>query len=414
MGVFALVLALAGCLPPPPDTAEPAAPAPQAKPVRVQAPEVQFTLPTRDAKSPYLRPSTADLDAARATLMKIVTTYTGDPNDPWAIGHGLLAQGPAMKLSDGRDAVPFLFEQYAEWRKVGSDDLVAFPTTQGPIRVEPHDDLMLKVFMEVGVPLTDRFVVQGKPATLEQLYKSSLYDAWIHDGVTSFESMNNTPWALQGLATVAPPGLEWVASDGKPMTMDAFTDAVVADLHEQTAFMRAAMAKGEKVEKRRQGIFAYTCGGQHLLQGAAYAVARGFGSAQSRQWVEDEVAVLFWRVDLELEIVDTLVEENPTYARVLLEQRMKFLGHFLESAHKLAALGLYEPTAAQQATLDKARDELVKTVQQLESKGLLEGLDGLRDAPDPRMNQAFLDFVGDSAHSVRGIDLSTGAGSIRY
>ncbi|MCB9678819.1 MAG: hypothetical protein H6737_27190 [Alphaproteobacteria bacterium] len=406
------VLSLA-CIPEPPKQPDPP---PTPKPTKVFAPDVNVAPPTRDAASPYIQPSTPELDHARAKLLEVVTTYAPDPESPWAIGHGLLVLGPDMKLTDGRSAVPYLFERYAEWVDVGDEKLVSFPAKEGPILIEPHSDLVLKALTEIGVPLDKTFRVEGKPATVEQVYLNSLFEAYYHDADhLGFTSPNDTPWALQALSSQAPSGLLWTAADGQQMRMDGFTDAVVDDLWAQTAFMREAMGKGQRVAKRRQGIYAYTCGGAHMFQGAGYAVARGFGAPDTRQHVVDLVDVLYWSVDNELWNLDETEKQAPQFATQLLEQRVKFLGHFLETTHKLAALGLYTPDDAQKAKLDFARDELVRTVGRLENETqLFQDLPALRAIPDPTKHQLYLDTLGDSAHAIRGIDLSTGAGTIRY
>ncbi len=407
-----------GCIPEPPDPDPAPDPAPKIKPhpaAPVRAPDPEgLSMPMRKATSPAATPGDPALEQARTVLMAVVDRHAGNPNNPWAIGHGLLAKGPEMKTWEEKLAIPFLFERYAKRVRVGDTTLVHFPAKEGSIRIEPHADLVLKVLMELGTPLESRYLVEGEPATLEDLYRHSLYEAWVEDDAVGFASDNDTPWALQALATPAPDELKWTADGYRPMNMDAFTDYVVADLHEQTAFMRDAMAKGETVQKRKQGIFSYTCGGQHLLQGAAYAVARGFGSDASRTYVEEEVDVLFWRMGVELPLYDKLIEENPTFAGLLLEQRLKFLGHFLESTHKMAALGLFEPDETQKGQMLKAREELVKTVATLLKLGTFAQLDEWGAGEDPAKYQTYLDFVGDSAHAIRGIDLSTGKGSIAY
>ncbi len=166
------------------------------------------------------------------------------------------------------------------------------------------------------------------------------------------------------------------------------------------------------MQKRKQGIFAYTCGGSHLIMGAVYAVARGHGEPGDRELVAQELPTLLWRMDLELQSVDTLLPKHPEYTDILLDQRMKFLGHLLETTHKAAAMGVFVPDDAQQAQLKRALDELVKTVGSMEQLGLLtdESLARLK----AKNEQTYLDYIGDAAHAVRGIDLATGAGGIAY
>src|SRR5690606_29130440 len=102
--------------------------------------------------------------------------------------------------------------------------------------------------------------------------------------------------------------------------------------------------------------------------------------------------------------------QHPNYAPILLEQRLKFLGHFLETVHRAWALELFTPDEAQQEQLRRAADELVRTVEALEGTGLLDRLDALRESNE----QLFLDVVGDAAHAVRGIDLATGEATIAW
>ena len=76
----------------------------------------------------------------------------------------------------------------------------------------------------------------------------------------------------------------------------------------------------------------------------------------------------------------------------------------------MAALGLFEASEAQQKVLKRALAELVATVAVLKGSHLLEQLDAIK----AKNEQIYLDFVGDSAHAVRGLDLATGASQVRY
>ena len=62
------------------------------------------------------------------------------------------------------------------------------------------------------------------------------------------------------------------------------------------------MHQGGTFQKNGQGIFKYTCGGSHLLQGAAYLVAKGFGEEKDRERLQAQVDLLFWRFPRELEV----------------------------------------------------------------------------------------------------------------
>ncbi|MFT5460960.1 MAG: hypothetical protein ACI9K2_007481, partial [Myxococcota bacterium] len=108
-------------------------------------------------------------------------------------------------------------------------------------------------------------------------------------------------------------------------------------------------------------------------------------------------------------MLDAAIQQYPEYRLKLVVQRLKFLGHFTESAHKLAAVGLLEPDEAQARILAAVLSGLVDTVSALEASGVLDKLPELRASDE----QLYLDVIGDSAHAMRGIDLATGASSLR-
>lgn len=395
-------------------TPEPAA-EPVPAPVVVAEPESAAVLPdiawrvaSEAVRSPAAAPGDDALAAAREQLLQVVTEHARDPNNPWAIGHGMLALGKDAVLTNDVGAVDHLFAAYGEELAVGDETLIRFPTARGDIRIEPHADLVLKVLTEVGVQPDRAVTVGGNPHTVGDLYRGSLARAWVDRDNTGFASWNDTPWALQGLAAYAPEELAWTAQGGHEMSMDRFTSASVAKLRAETAFLREAIANDATVEKRRQFIFDYTCGGSHFFQGAAYAVGRGYGTEADRALMAEELGVYFWRASTELAQLDSLLRTQPDYAPLLLEQRLKFTGHLLESAHKTWALGIATPTPEELVLIDVLRTQVVATVQAIDALGIWDRLEDVRAADE----QVYLDYVGDSAHALRAIDLSTGAGVV--
>ncbi|MFT6159959.1 MAG: hypothetical protein ACJATT_002521 [Myxococcota bacterium] len=408
------VLLLAACSAPEPavesesatDVHAAAVPAPVSLAV---IPAIEWRVASEAMRSPAATPGDEALAAARAQLLTVVTQHARDPNNPWAIGHGMLALGKDTVLTNDKGAVDHLFAAYGEEITVGDETLIRFPTSRGDIRVEPHADLILKVLTEVGVQPNRAVVVAGNAHTVGDLYRGSLARAWVGDGSeTGFASWNDSPWALQGLAAYGPEELTWTAEGGHAMTLDSFTSLSVSKLRSETAFLREAIANNTTVEKRRQFIFDYTCGGSHFYQGAAYAVGRGYGTDEDRALVAYELGVYFWRASSELAQLDSLMRSQPDYAPLLLEQRLKFTGHLLESAHKTWALGVATPTAEELVLIDVLRTQVVATVQAIDALGIWDRLEDVRAADE----QVYLDYVGDSAHALRALDLSTGEGVI--
>jgi hypothetical protein len=353
--------------------------------------------------------STPELEAARAVLEAVVRSEAVVDDHPWALGHALLAFGPDLALADGRSAIDQLFSDFGEEVVVGDETLIRFPTKRGTIRIEPHSELLLKALTEIGVSPERAVVVDGKPHRVGDLYRHAMSLAWTDGASTGYGAYNDAPWALQALATWAPGDVEWQAA-GHAMSLDGMTTDVVAQMSRETAFMRDAVASGTRFEKKGQGIFAYTCGGAHLIQGAALAVGRGYGTETDRQLVLDEIALLFHRLPFEVQLVDSYLKSAPEYQLVLVEQRLKFLGHWVETIHKAAAMGLFEPTEDQKRQIGGASDELVRTVLIIEKMGVYGKLAEVRASNE----QTYLDYVGDSAHALRALDIATGRGSVLY
>lgn len=414
--ILALVLACA--------SPEPVAGAPD--PAPLAAPTTPATLwsaanigslvpspPSREGRTPTpLTPDPA-WDEVLATLGPVVDIYAGDPQNPWAVAHGLLARGGEFKLTDGRRAIDALFADWAERQDVGGLSLIRFPKARGDVRVEPHTSLLLKALTEAGADPNQVVTVAGQPATLADHYRATVLSSWLDPtrDHSSFASPDDIPWAVQGLAAWAPTqGLQWTASDGTSMDLRALVSFNVAILVKETAFISDAMATGASFERKGQGIFRYTCGGAHVLQGASYAVARGFGGQAERATMASQAQLAMYRFPRELAIYDDALARMPQHRLRLLVQRMKFVGHFLESMHKMAAMGLFTPDDAGKAELRKAADELAAVVKTLKADGVFDTLPALRAQDE----QLYLDVVGDASHAVRGLQLALGTGTIRY
>jgi hypothetical protein len=119
---------------------------------------------------------------------------------------------------------------------------------------------------------------------------------------------------------------------------------------------------------------------------------------------------MFYRLPIELGIYDEAMKAAPKQKVRLLVQRMKFLGHFLETMSKMEAMGLYVPDEKQSQLLEGAAQNLVLTVQALEKSGTFANMETIRTKDE----QLFLDVIGDSCHAVRGLELELGRGTIAW
>lgn len=383
-------------------------------------PKVAWTVPHRHAKSPVAVGPDKNLITARTALWLIVEKHGLVTENPWAVKHALLAAPPGVRLADGRDAVDALFADYAIEVPIGGRSFVDFPARRErpgltDIRIEPHTDLQIKGFAEAGVAPERVVSVAGHPHPLGDLLDLSLYRMWV-DGDRTSRPWDDLPWTLQAVATYAPAELAWVGEGGHPTTLDAVTHAMVEQLGRETTWMRADMLAGrayDKIAHKKAGdpqILGYTCGGAHLLQGAMYAVARGHGDPGDPAKIRDQMALLYYRYDVEMAVVDRAIREVPEQRLRLFSQRLKFLAHFLETAHKAAAMGIYLPDEGQRLKLTKAAAELVATTKVLYDSGVADGLSQIQAEDE----QLYLDYVGDAAHGVKGLDLAIGTGEVWY
>lgn len=387
-------------------------------PVETVAPQptVQTTLgavaPEDRAKTPYPTVAGPDLQAAVGVLTQVVDEHASDPDNPWAIAHGIIARGEAFTVS-GEPAVPFLYANYAEVSEIDGKRLVAFPRkTDAGLEIEPHTDLMLKAISEVGVDPHTVVHVHGEEFEIADTWRHSLATTYLDKktGDSSFDSPNDMPWGVQALTLWAPKGLRWTSFTGTEMSMDDLTKLMVHVLTKESDFMIRSMMAGQGFEKRKQGIFSYTCGGAHLLQGSIAAVASGFGGADETEKMRIQGQLLFYRFPIEVGIYQQAMKDHPEHELILLSQQLKFTGHWLESVHKLMAAGLYTPNSIEQQTLNSAVDLLISTTKELKALGAFDNLAEI----DAKNHQLYLDLVGDSAHAIRGVELATGQQDFAY
>jgi len=340
----------------------------------------------------------------------VVEAHTRDPSNPWAIGHGLVAEGQNMPLSNGQPAVEWLFSSYAERIKVGQSWALVFPEARGSTRIEPHPDLLLKALTDAGIPPNHPVTVMGHSHTVSDLYTGVLaetfYDPKTKQG--NFKSENDIPWTLFGVASWSKPDLVWTNAAGHTTSFDALTDYAAEHLTTVTQFIAESQSNGKPFQKRGQGIFAFSCGGAHMIQGVIHARIRGFGSASDDGPFEEQLNRLVYRYPIELKQIDAGRVSHPEFKVPLLVQRLKLTGHTLETMARIAASGA--PKAPTGTELTAYARDLAESVQLLEKSEVFKNLNTLRT----KNEQLYLDVVGDSAHALRGLRIATGQATVVY
>ena len=367
-------------------TSVPSTPAPAAPPVQ----------PAGQAVSPQARAIASDI------LRAVVVREAGDPANAWALAHGMLALGPDFKARDGRLALRVLADDFLESDSSGP----MFAKNRDGRPVEPHTDLILKTLMERGYAL-DEVLKPG--VTVGDLLRASRarFAPERIEGRMSFPTPNDAPWSVQawceGAATDKTSG--WESKTGS-VTIDEVARALLGKLESETHFIRSALAKGEAFEKRKQGIFAYTCGGAHLFQAAASCAALGWPTqGNSSKRIDAQVEQYLARFPVETGLVDQALRQNPQLAVILHNQDIKFLGHLIEGMSKLELDGLWEPSAADKALLGRAEARLIANIIELERSRAYSVPAMEQFSANPQVFQLYLDLVGDAAHALHGLSL---------
>ena len=373
------------------------------------------TLPKRTNKEIFVSPLTQPQQDMIKVLKNVLEQYAIQGDDPWAMGHALMALGATEKATNGQLLIDAIFE-FAEIENIHGKPLPAFPrehsTPQKTVPVEPHKDLMMKVMIEVGVQPNRKIMVKGSEFTMEEFYKANILRSYLNPQTndSSYTSPNDMPWSVQSITALLQPNQTWVSSSGMMGSADFFTQFLFAVLSQETQTLKRAMVSGARFKKDKTGIFNYTCGGAHLLQAAAYATARGFKNDQTEAELKTQIDLMFYRFPKELEIYDEYMKAQPEQKVRLLVQRLKFVGHFLENAQKMSMMGLYKPNDLQVRLMQGAMDQLVLTVRALQQSGVYNSLYNIK-ANDP---QLYRDVIGDSAHALYAMYLFSGNRRIYY
>ena len=395
LAAFALLLACSSPEAPAPEPSPtPAAtPAPAGPPVRLQA-------------NTELAPGVAE--AARATLGQVVDREAADPENAWALAHGILARGPEFQATDGRLARAVLVADFLEG---GAGD-PRFPRTRGAVRVEPHRDLILKSLLEAGLPLGEP-IAPGGP-TLRALLDASerrFEPASTERSVSVFASDNDAPWSVQAWCQGAAAGgaTSWKTAAGQDVQLEQVSRALLGVLEAENHAVRTAQVAGAPVQKNKKGIFAFTCGGAHLFQGAEACAAAGWPRGGNTPARLSALADLYlYRLPFETAMVDAALQQYPQLAVLLINQDVKFLGHLLESLGKAQRDGLWTPTAAERASLDAAERRLLNDVDQLARLGAYSAESMAALAGEESTFQMYLDLVGDACHALVGLRIQAG------
>ena len=373
-----------------------------------------MTLGGREFTVTQLPPGVRTLGEVRpkalGILESVVDREASKPGNAWALAHGILAKGSEFSASDGRRAVNVLVDDFLQAERVPNAKGLQpfFPKTKGEVRVEPHTDLILKAFVEAGLPLDEPLTDAAGAPTLERLLRGSRV-RFVPGGADHFfPNVDDIAWSTQAWCQAVDKGAEpsWQNTAAQVLDIETVAMEQLKLIEREYHFIQQARAANGTVEKRRQHIFAHACGGAHILQATFSCAAMGFPKDKNlRSRIGQLIDAFLWRVPFEVALIDRAVREGPRLIPILLNQDIKFLGHGLEALGKAERDGLWTPSDEQLQLLDRMEQRLLHHVLQLNAIRVYDGEKMTSLAAREHGFQFYLDLLGDACHAWAGLKL---------
>ena len=322
-------------------------------------------------------------------LEGFVVRGASDAENPWALAHGILAFGPEHLATNGRLAIEVMVEDHAVWKGKGKNKYIDFPSrTVSDHPVEPHNNLITNALVQAGVPQTKAFKLKaGGKITLAQL-------------VDRIRVESHTPKLPKDWHDFAWTYGALLHAGAKPKNMEAKALALDAlnYVESQQAFLTQLMEKGQpdKVVKKKQFIYAHTCGGLHMIQSALLGI-QYLPEPKNVERAKVQIQTLIFRWKAERSIYREMRRKHPMYSLLLMAQELKFYGHLLETLSMAQRIGLFPPDETARATVAPIVRDLIATIDGLAVNFI--DLESVRAAK----KQVYYDLIGDGCHAIRGL-----------
>ena len=340
-------------------------------------------------------------------LEAVVQERCLSPNDPWALAHGILVYGKELRLESGEFAYQRLVEDNLYYNTSGEP---AFKLrTKDNFPIESHPGLFFKTLLEVGVAPSSRFALENREVSFAELVRG--FARRYRPGMVLASSgppFRNHAWLLEVVSGAAEQGDPELAQ----LLVEVRTEALEV-LAQNQAYFKPFMngeRDGEVYEKpstpsdgrpQPAEIHRFYCEGFHLFQ----SVQRMHGKTLPAL-LKEQYEIALYRLNVEsaywartLAQVRQKYNSNQSKLQVfedeLLAQRLKLLGHGLETYLRAIHLGVLD-RAPVEGALDRAFEELDDTVVQLHELQTFDRLESIQ-----RRNRVlYHELVGDAAHAL--------------
>lgn len=330
----------------------------------------------------------------------------GDPTNPWALAHGLLALGPEFKAADGRSAIQVI-ASFAEHSTSadGRSDRYAFPAQRSGKPVEPHSYLLVKTFLEIELsPSASLRTADGTTIDVRRL----LTDMRASIGVPQDEHQwHDAAWWLSALALDP-------ATDAAMLT--TLTQVALAKLEADDAVLASATdtpqpfspnAPMGQAKRNKSHIYGHPCGGLHFFQAVLRCADRvvelhASHGADVLARVQRQVQLLVARYQAERALYAEMLRARPEATLLVSGQQLKFFGHLLETLALADRVLPSQDNALKQTvtlTRQQAASDVLTVIAQLQAVSAYARLNEL----SVQQPQLYLDLIGDGCHAIHGL-----------
>ncbi len=370
-----------------------------------EAPVAPPSTPTSAATPSATRATKASVEAAITWLDQQVRVPAGDPENPWALAHGLLAFGQAFKTRDGKSAIDAI-ASFAEHGAgtAGGADRYAFPSQRNGKPVEPHTYLLVKTFLEIDLdPAFALRTADGSAIDVRRLLTDMA--ASVHAPKDDHE-WHDAAWWLSALAmdetvddaTLAPlieAALVRLEADDSVIAAATALDPTVQNAFSPEAPMGAA-------KRNKTHVYGHPCGGLHFFQAVLRGAKRSASSDVATR-LKRQVQLLIARYNAERTLYENILRANPASMLLISGQQLKFFGHLLETFALVEQIGPLRQDFSLVQTLTAVRQgaasDVLTVVSQLQQIGAYARLNELA----ARQPQLYLDLIGDGCHAIHGL-----------
>lgn len=347
----------------------------------------------------------AESSKCERILESVVKQNCSDADEPWAAVHGVLALGKDFKLSDGSSAMEQSVLRHAQMKK-GRVTFQAFNSDGEPI--SPHPGLFAKVALEVGHKLEGE-ALKKKGITGEKMARDSIHDLDVQ------RSLHNQEWMLEVLFRIGSDSEKKAAAEKALSLLESEQKYIEPMLADWDKSVESFVKKARKVKGRPvpEAIHRYFCGGTHLFHAVTLAISKGLLGSDGKTRYAKQMKILLFRAQAESsywnrQMAKVYEASMPKTQKTFLldlfyTQKLKILGHTVESWHKARLWKAYSGTEKDKKIMVAVVKDLESTVESIQRRGLYQRLPLLQASKQTQ--QMRRDLIGDSAHALYGLKL---------